>query len=355
MSCHLLETLPFDVPGPEATRRIGDLAAIHGISTVWAGKLQVWSAWVYFRLQLSFLGHVTRMCEQIKPGFIASRLAWDETGQRVTTQFEGTSATQACSTWQVMVCRLRLLVGWPAQGKVLDLSIALPPFLVTKATADQIYSVLFHHPVMQPVFAARALLYSRAELVFDLDETDGAYANDRVEAHLLSKDRPAHVYHDHFRCRLHQQQLVETGLLAVAGANVLSRLYSLSLLLRSGAYFVKLIGSLSHVVPKNLVIRDVAVMGGPLPEAVAYQRELFSYMLVHRKRFQHSQEKAANRADAAEGNDGSESEGDAAVQALEGRLNFSAKAKGLRQFVADLKEMGDVFNGPFWEDGPCSV
>jgi hypothetical protein len=265
-----------------------------------------------------------------------------------------------------MVCRLRLIVGWSAgsggSGQVLDLDIVFPPLLVTKATADQIYIVLFHHPAVKPIFAAREVIFENAQMVFDLAETDGAYCNDRIEAFLLTRRRPhGQVYHDHFKCRLHQQQLIETVLVAVAGGGVLSRLYSLTLLLRSGAYLVKLIGALSAVIQQTLVIRDVATMGPPLPEAVAYKLELFSYILVHRKRFQRSQERSQERsrersqersqAGAGLDDDGSESEGEAALGILDGRSEYKGSAKGLRQYVDDLRELGAVFNGPYWEPG----
>eukprot|EP00972_Heterocapsa_arctica_P078573 11587190-Heterocapsa_arctica.AAC.1 len=68
-------------------------------------------------------------------------------------------------------------------------------------------------------------------------------------------------------------------------------------------------------------------MGMPPPEATAFQRELFSYMLVRRRRFQKSQEKPES-SEAADG-DGSESEGEAALAVLDGRFNCKAPTKGL--------------------------
>jgi hypothetical protein len=69
---------------------------------------------------------------------------------------------------------------------------------------------------------------------------DAAGANDRLEAHFeaISNEKRLKA---HKHCSLHQNQLVEAFLLLVLGAGVLSRLYSLVLLLHAQGYFLRML------------------------------------------------------------------------------------------------------------------
>ena len=44
-----------------------------------------------------------------------TRLAWDETGEKITLQIDPTAnACQQRSVWQVMVARMKFIIGWAA-------------------------------------------------------------------------------------------------------------------------------------------------------------------------------------------------------------------------------------------------
>eukprot|EP00972_Heterocapsa_arctica_P029187 4291969-Heterocapsa_arctica.AAC.1 len=77
-------------------------------------------------------------------------------------------------------------------------------------------------------------------------ETDAAQANVKLHAQsLMNEDVTGdRAYKCHKVCSLHQNQLIELILLVVLGLNVLSRLYSLTLLLHTSGYFTKMLGGL---------------------------------------------------------------------------------------------------------------
>ena len=62
---------------------------------------------------------------------------------------------------------------------------------------------------MAPLQAVIAILFANSAWAIELQETDGAYAVDRLWAHLLKQRATSAVLDCHFRCSLHQAQLIE--------------------------------------------------------------------------------------------------------------------------------------------------
>ena len=138
----------------------------------------------------------------------------------------------------MLVARLELIVGWGPEtdgGNVLKFSAVVPNMLVASPSAANIYHCLFHNAVVAPLLTSIKLLFSLSAWAIDLMEADGAYANDRLWAHWLRKRETMPVLDCYMRCRLHGSQLIEAAALSVLPNKPLSRLYSLSLLLRTAS------------------------------------------------------------------------------------------------------------------------
>ena len=86
--------------------------------------------------QLVRLGELVKLAHQCTPDFVVSRLAWDETGEVLNIPGLGGQ-----STWQVMVARMRLIIGWLPVGsstensRILDWTLVLPPVVLRTPSA----------------------------------------------------------------------------------------------------------------------------------------------------------------------------------------------------------------------------
>ena len=108
-----------------------------------------------------------------------------------------------------------------------------PPLLVLSTAADHLWAALFRHRHNLPIWLARAKLSRMATYAVDLNETDAAYANERLHAFLHSKI-DAHVLPLWLPCGCHQTCIVETGIIGLAGIGLLGRLFALAKFLKAG-------------------------------------------------------------------------------------------------------------------------
>jgi len=134
----------------------------------------------YLRLQLLLLGALVARARSSRPVFFGSRLAWDETGERVTLQVPGATQEQQNSVWHILVSRLKLVVAWSRPDGVLQpftIALVLPTLVVPSTSAASIFSQLFHHPLNAAIFTAVRELSELSTFATKLYETDAAYAN----------------------------------------------------------------------------------------------------------------------------------------------------------------------------------
>ena len=154
----------------------------------------------YLRLQLLLLGALVARARSSRPVFFGSRLAWDETGERVTLQVPGATQEQQNSVWHILVSRLKLVVAWSRPDgvtlpihhcprfcevplrfcgvapRVCEASL-LSTLVVPSTSAASIFSQLFHHPLNAAIFTAVRELSELSTFATKLYETDAAYAN----------------------------------------------------------------------------------------------------------------------------------------------------------------------------------
>ncbi len=78
--------------------------------------------------------------------------------------------------------------------------------------------------------------------------------------------------------------------MVVITGNILSRLYSLVILLHTQGYFLRMLRSLPSIF-EAAQVKSIQMFGEPPPAAKAYSREVMSYMLSHYKRFERATQK----------------------------------------------------------------
>jgi len=221
-------------------------ASKFNLTPTWINTLRCFHAGAALHHQNRSLGKLISFCQEEHPLFVMWRLAWDETGERVTVPAAGLTPQQQASTWQVMVVRLEIFVGWNI-CMVVQSSIVVPNMLVASPTAENMYNCIFYHKGLLPYRASLRLLCALSKWSLELHETDGAYANTRLRAHLLRQQDRAKTLDCGFVCRLHATQLIEAALVAQLPGNILSRLYSLTLLLRTSGHFARMVHTLDSL------------------------------------------------------------------------------------------------------------
>jgi hypothetical protein len=119
-----------------------------------------------------------------------------------------------------------------------------PPFLVISTAAHHLHYAILNHPCFATINAMLNVLRSLSSETLELVECDSAYANLRLVAHWMNMNAtvPAAIrsFFEWVPCSSHQNNLIEGSALCVAGMNLLSRLYSLAVFLRSAGNFVRL-------------------------------------------------------------------------------------------------------------------
>ena len=127
LPCKVLDSL--DLPGRRWQQKVGapallciafsgrrtvDLAVQHSISASWVMALRAYVVSLLLASQNLLLGSLIMMALRDPPLAVMTRLAWDETGERLALSGDEYGA----STWHVLVARMRLLILWedPAKG-----------------------------------------------------------------------------------------------------------------------------------------------------------------------------------------------------------------------------------------------
>jgi len=204
------------------------------------------------------LGNLLQMAQHRRPSFVMFRLAYDETGEKVTVPCVGMGPEQQTSTWQVMVSRLEIIVGW-SPTRVVKGIIILPALLVAPPNSENMYNCLYYHKLFVPIQVALRAPGNLATWCIGLHETDGAYACSRLFAFLatkkLARDK---ILECHCVCRLHANQLIQAQVLAALPGKILSRLYSLTLLLRTSGHFARMLKGLSPIAAEAVIRKRVS-------------------------------------------------------------------------------------------------
>ena len=215
-----------------------------GISRSMVLYMNAFVSSVYLAQQLVLLAKLVSLVSASPPLVCVRQLKWDETQLKCGVD-ASCSGSRVQSTWQIMAARQRLVVAW-ADGRSMIVRIVMPPAVLLSSGAHDIYYALKYHPFYAALNHLLDSISKQCQYRAQILESDGAYSNERLVAHLLWKDKKEEVRKSiiHLKCMNHQTQLINVCLIATIGENVLNRLYGLMVFIRNLGYWLRLRQSL---------------------------------------------------------------------------------------------------------------
>lgn len=325
-------------------RKVSDLAAQYKVATRTVKDMIVFLASWFLHLQLLVVGAIVMKARLCRPEFTMSRLSWDETGEKINLNLLGCSAV---STWHIMVARLRLVISWGQRPYMMN--IVFPPLICPNTSAAAMYYQLFQHPLTSPLMHGLEMIHACSDLPVYLVETDGFAANEKLIAHLLNS-ASAQTLFCSWLCFLHQVQLIEASLTSCVGLCIVSRLYSLSLLLRSSGLFARMSMRVKDILRRGLCYKVIRESGPPPDEALAFSMEFSNYLCSNFQRI----DRAASQPQRHHwlGDLDSDGESDDADVCADGAAPRQGQRRSSRaMFRQKVRDMMAVCNGVLWTDG----
>lgn len=142
-------------------------------------------------IQLKLLQDLKNVALAKPPDFSAASLSWDETSQILSLESMDTKGGpvlrhQTSSSWEVMVCRLHLAIGW-MNGVKLYREFVIPPLPLSSNSASSLKNALFNHPLTESVLQFVSEILEASKLSAWIHETDGHLANEKLHFELYHK------------------------------------------------------------------------------------------------------------------------------------------------------------------------
>ena len=267
-----------------AIASVNALATLWGVSSERVRENIMTTAWVTLKLQLFFLRLIVHVLSVLNAGrrpgptttmeeVIASdnrplncysilHWKWDETKHHIAVPSQGLSGRMLRkrrrhpgAAYHVLVHEVDL--RWRIQGgEEHELVINLPPQVLCDTTAEGLLMAM-RAPVRAEVEEQISQCQAQSDLNFVVFEMDNATPNRKFVAHLRRTQRNLGLIVFWVWCCLHQNHAIQGLVLAhmEGGFRLMQSLYSTSLLLRTGVYWMRLTSALHSVVHKRLVIR----------------------------------------------------------------------------------------------------
>ncbi len=204
---------------------------------------------VFLSQQLLLLARLATLAESTRPFLCVQHLKWDETQLECSVNPDRASR-RVRSAWQVMVSRLRILLSW-LDGSNIVIRLVMPPVVLLGSAAHDIFYALRFHPSYKALNQMLAVLGSRCDHRAQILESDGAYANERLVAHLIQKNKhgPEHLQH----------HLMHVKCFAGVGHEILNKLYGMTVFIRNLGYFLRLRQAVESWVDQNLVFLPTVI------------------------------------------------------------------------------------------------
>jgi hypothetical protein len=212
--------------------------------------------------------------------FYCMNLAYDETEVNLSLDFDSSlDHGQQVSRWHVMISSSSSISGAissspednvPAPMRLMP---AMAPTAVLSTNAPTLHHALFCTSSGKAFVKLCMFHFSSADLASFSFARDYAGPNGRVNAHFAAT-HPNVCISDKV-CSLHGQKTVEQNVAIVAGLHFISHLYSASLLLRMGGYYVRFIQAVDLLVDNHATL----IRGEPPLGAKVYADEVIDYVL----------------------------------------------------------------------------
>ena len=132
------------------SKRFVDLAMTHRISKASVRDIFFIVAQLYLSMQNIMLAVLIAAARRVQPEWMMWRLCWEETGEQVTLQVGGGSASQQRSVWHIMLARLNVIIAL-TNDRAYKFKLLLPALIVPTTSAAAIHYQLHQHPWNGPL------------------------------------------------------------------------------------------------------------------------------------------------------------------------------------------------------------
>lgn len=318
--------------------RIADVARFWKCDRAAIRRIQHSVAQALLVSQSGLLERVADFMAQARPTVFCINLAWDETSEKLRLPVHhGLLPEQCRSSWHVLISITEYVVGFcsaDGQERSRFLQVLRSPVPLLSTGAECLLDGLFCMPSLQPFRAFERAGQQSAKFTFYALDRDGATSNERLVAAAMAL-LPADALICDRVCGNHSTNLVEGAVLGAHWLQLLSRMYSVALLLRQGAYFLRLVHSVTVVIDQAVDRGAIARGLVPPEEAGAYSLEMGDFVLRNMRNVM-AFRKRATVHDDSDDETVSDQFNKKHDQALEAWL------QAWREYVA-------VFNGPLWK------
>ena len=164
-----------------------------------------------------------------------------------------------------MVYRCEVVVGWPKESgrQPMVYNFLLPPIVVPSTSAAAMYQALRGHPSYLKFQRALYILRAHAHIRGFLLESDAAYGNEKLVAHIM-RQMPCGAHLCAWKtCHSHRNMHVETSVVSAVDARLLGQLYSLCAFVKTASHFYRLRQAVATWTRKTLAAGRGVVLGIP--------------------------------------------------------------------------------------------
>ena len=242
----------------DAVRR-GDVARSHKVSPQVVDRSRACAAWAYFQHQIQvgidMLESITKtLGDHKKADYMFEHVMFDGTKQRISLALDPALTTsQAMAAWEVMVSKRVFVFG--IDGKEMMVEWVVPPIPCIGVDANTLYDALWVRSQSRRFVALVEHAANFCKFVGRLRTHDAAKSNLRLlafEASFVDSEH-GHVY---WLCTIHQNHLIASAVIATIGLHICSGLYSTSLLMRVGGFFLRMVLGI-HKLVEGMVLLSV--------------------------------------------------------------------------------------------------
>lgn len=236
--------------------------------------------------------------------YVMCSVRFDETQERLSLRLDDRLRShQQESSWHVLVARRCIAVGVAGQdggGPSRFAQLLLPNVPLTCTSASAIFDGLWKHPLVGEGVAeleARLLDISHRcpdgpVWTFFIIESDAASANEKLVAHRFNEivaSSPSALCASRL-CSCHQNSLVECSSMAFIGLPIVNGLYSISAIIRTRGYFVRLVTAVRQVVDQMIVVNYSSLPPSSQSLERRFACELMEFSCSQYKVIEHAEE-----------------------------------------------------------------
>jgi hypothetical protein len=320
--------------------RMSDAARAWSCSRVWVSSIRKATSMAFLTSQAKLILMVQNRIKERPLTVGVFSLAFDETSEKLLLPLHpGLLPSQQRSSWHVLVSHSEYSFGVVTpDGDIITkfMQVLRPPIPLMGTGAECIYGGLFKNEAIRQFVEFEETIAQHCTFAFAHFDRDGATPNDRLLA-FRSTQLPANCMISDRACGNHCNNLVEASTLTTHFMPLINKLYSASLLLRQGAYFMRLIHSVHVAVEVGGVCDIRRGVQPPVGAVDDYRAEMRNFVLCNFSTIQVKRLRAGLDVDGSS----DEEEGKLERPPLRKNEDLAMYMKAWDDFVA-------MFNGALW-------